>query len=174
MLSFIAKRLCQQLPFRSESVNRHVNLSIRAPRRLYTEGIDDNDPPNSNKNISSSKRHVDYSRVPVLNENELEEKFVRGSGPGGQAVNKTNNCVKLRHIPTNIMIRCHAHRSTGANRKEARRLLIERLDELENGANSVENQLKAISDKKSKRQTSKRKKLDEMKEKWKQRENIDD
>lgn len=173
MLSFIAKRLYQQCPRLSESINHHANL-ICAPRRLYTEGIDGSDPPDSNKKISSSKKSVDYSRVPVLNENDLAEQFVRGSGPGGQAVNKTNNCVMLRHIPTNIVIRCHMHRSAGANRKEARRLLIEKLDERENGSNSVANQLKAILQKKSRSQSNRRKKLDEMKEKWKQRENIDD
>lgn len=66
------------------------------------------------------------------------------------------------------------HRSAAANRKEARTLLIAKLDERENGPNSVENQLKVIRDKKTKNTTHKRKKLNELKEKWKQRENIDD
>jgi protein subunit release factor B len=51
--------------------------------------------------ISACSKHtVDYSRVPKLNEEELDEQFVKGSGPGGQAVNKTNNCVVLLHKPT--------------------------------------------------------------------------
>lgn len=46
------------------------------------------------------KHSIDYSKVPQLIETELEEQFVRGSGPGGQAVNKTANCVVLTHKPT--------------------------------------------------------------------------
>ena len=43
---------------------------------------------------------IDWSRFPQLDEHQLEERFVRGSGPGGQSVNKTANCVSLKHIPT--------------------------------------------------------------------------
>ena len=42
---------------------------------------------------------------PPLNEDELEEKFVQGSGPGGQNVNKLSNCVMLKHIPTGEVIK---------------------------------------------------------------------
>lgn len=45
-------------------------------------------------------KQLDYSNVPVLKDDELEERFVRGSGPGGQSVNKTSNCVVLHHTPT--------------------------------------------------------------------------
>jgi protein subunit release factor B len=47
-----------------------------------------------------NKYTVDYSRVPKIKEDDLDEQFVKGSGPGGQAVNKTNNCVLLLHKPT--------------------------------------------------------------------------
>lgn len=47
----------------------------------------------------------DLTDLPVLNEDELEEQFVRGSGPGGQATNKTSNCVVLKHIPTGIVVK---------------------------------------------------------------------
>lgn len=40
-----------------------------------------------------------------LTEAELEEQFVRGDGPGGQATNKTNNCVVLKHIPSGIVVK---------------------------------------------------------------------
>lgn len=43
--------------------------------------------------------------LPVLNEDDLEEQFVRGSGPGGQATNKTSNCVVLRHIPSGTVVK---------------------------------------------------------------------
>lgn len=54
------------------------------------------------KILSNFKRfkHIDYSRVPVVLEDHLEERFVRGSGPGGQNVNKTANCVVLKHLPS--------------------------------------------------------------------------
>lgn len=123
--------------------------------------------------ILNSKKNVDYSRVPVLDESDLDEQFVRGSGPGGQAVNKTNNCIVLRHKPTGFIVKCHLHRSASSNRKEARRLMIERLDEHFNGEESVENQLKRLDMKKSLSNSSKRKKIDEMKKKWKERENIE-
>lgn len=44
--------------------------------------------------------NIDYSKVPALNEKDLTEQFIRGSGPGGQAVSKTNNCCMLLHVPT--------------------------------------------------------------------------
>ncbi|XP_029367206.1 mitochondrial translation release factor in rescue [Echeneis naucrates] len=65
---------------------------------------------------------------PVLDEDELEEQFVRGSGPGGQATNKTSNCVVLKHIPTGIVVKCHQTRSVEINRKRAREIMTERLD----------------------------------------------
>lgn len=108
-----------------------------------------------------------------MNEQDLEEQMVRGSGPGGQAVNKTNNCVVLKHKPTGIIVKCHAQRMASSNRKEARRLLIERLDAHFNGEFSVANQTKQLEMKKSTTNTWKRKKVDEMKKKWKERENID-
>ncbi len=41
----------------------------------------------------------------VLCESDLEEKFVRGFGKGGQKVNKTSNCVELKHLPTGIAVK---------------------------------------------------------------------
>ena len=58
-----------------------------------------------------------------IREQDLEESFVRGSGRGGQKVNKTNNCVYLRHTPTGIAVKCHADRSRELNRFLARREL---------------------------------------------------
>ncbi|KAK2837228.1 hypothetical protein Q5P01_014440 [Channa striata] len=78
-----------------------------------------------------SARHPgkkDMIDLPVLNEDELEEQFVRGSGPGGQATNKTSNCVVLKHIPTGIVVKCHQTRSVDTNRKRAREILREKLD----------------------------------------------
>ncbi|KAI8144456.1 RF-1 domain-containing protein [Fennellomyces sp. T-0311] len=69
----------------------------------------------------------------VLNDEDLVEKFVKGSGPGGQAVNKRVNCVDLRHIPTGIRVQCQQSRSLQDNRGIARKLLKEKLDDLYNG-----------------------------------------
>lgn len=75
--------------------------------------------------IAGKKDQID---LPVLNEDDLEEQFVRGSGPGGQATNKTSNCVVLKHVPTGIVVKCHQTRSVETNRKRAREILREKLD----------------------------------------------
>lgn len=46
------------------------------------------------------KHTIDHSKVPEINEQDLIEQFIRGSGPGGSAVNKNSNCVVLTHTPT--------------------------------------------------------------------------
>lgn len=76
--------------------------------------------------LSAGKK--DMVELPVLNEEELEEQFVRGHGPGGQATNKTNNCVVLKHVPTGIVVKCHQTRSVDLNRKRAREIMQEKLD----------------------------------------------
>lgn len=72
----------------------------------------------------------------VLNESDLIEKFVRGSGPGGQNVNKTSSKVQLTHVPSGITVSSNETRETSANRKIARRKLTEQLDLLYNGKDS--------------------------------------
>lgn len=62
-----------------------------------------------------------------LNETELQESFVRGSGPGGQKVNKTASCVFLKHAPSGLQVKCQATRSRETNRWLARRELAERI-----------------------------------------------
>ena len=50
---------------------------------------------------------------------DVEEKFVRGAGPGGQKINKTSSTVWLRHGPTGVEVRCQQERSQAANREVA-------------------------------------------------------
>ena len=69
-------------------------------------------------------------------ENDLEEKFVKGGGKGGQAVNKSNNCVQIKHIPTGTVVRCHATRSREQNRRVARQILWEKLEHRVRGEES--------------------------------------
>ncbi|CDI98037.1 mitochondrial polypeptide chain release factor [Echinococcus multilocularis] len=73
----------------------------------------------------------------VLNDLDLEETFIHGWGPGGQAINKTANCVRLKHLPTGIYVKCQDSRDLQVNRLIARRRLEERLDEILNGESSA-------------------------------------
>ena len=87
-----------------------------------------------------------------------------GSGPGGQAVNKTANAVFMKHIPTGLWVKCHQTRSVVNNRKIARQLLLTKLDNFVNGEHSVENQKKAIDKLKLEQKKEKtRKKYEERK-----------
>lgn len=62
-----------------------------------------------------------------LNPNEVIEKFVRSSGPGGQKVNKTASCVYLKHLPTGIEVKMSRERSQALNRFLAWRLLADKI-----------------------------------------------
>jgi protein subunit release factor B len=64
-----------------------------------------------------------------IREEDLEERFVRSSGKGGQHVNKTSTCVQLLHRPSGIEVKCMGERSQSLNRFFARRLLLERIEE---------------------------------------------
>lgn len=60
-----------------------------------------------------------------LAEEDLSETFVRGTGSGGQKINKTSSCVRLVHLPSGESVKCQETRSREANRWLARRLLAE-------------------------------------------------
>ncbi len=64
---------------------------------------------------------------------DLVEKFITGSGSGGQKINKTSSCVYLKHVPTGIEIKCQRERSRELNRYLARKELCDRIDEIKNG-----------------------------------------
>jgi protein subunit release factor B len=63
-----------------------------------------------------------------ISEQDIEEHFIRGSGHGGQKVNKTSSCVQLLFRPEGIDVRCQKTRSQADNRYWARRELCERID----------------------------------------------
>ena len=63
-----------------------------------------------------------------LSEEDLEEKFVRSSGPGGQKVNKSSTCLHLTHSPSGLMVKMQKSRSQGLNRYYARQRLCELLE----------------------------------------------
>jgi protein subunit release factor B len=66
-----------------------------------------------------------------LFEEDLEESFILGSGPGGQKVNKTSSTVRLYHEPSQLTIKYGAGRSREMNRWLARRELAEKILEKE-------------------------------------------
>ncbi|KAG6059589.1 hypothetical protein E4U17_005984 [Claviceps sp. LM77 group G4] len=69
-------------------------------------------------------------------ESEIEEAFLKGSGPGGQKINKTSSAVQLKHLPTGIVVKSQATRSRDQNRKIAREILAQKVDDLRNGDQS--------------------------------------
>ncbi|KAJ3154921.1 hypothetical protein HDU86_004440 [Geranomyces michiganensis] len=101
----------------------------------------------------------------VLDELDIEESFVKGSGPGGQKINKCRHRVQLRHIPTNIRVESQRFRDLASNRKEARKLLTLKLDELHNSDLSKRAVRIALEQKRKKRAAQKsRKKLSKIAE----------
>jgi protein subunit release factor B len=77
-----------------------------------------------------------------VREEDLIEKFVLGSGRGGQKINKTSSCVYLKHIPTGIEIKCQSGRSRALNRYYARKELCQRIEEKEGKIQSERQQLR--------------------------------
>lgn len=71
--------------------------------------------------------HDRMSRLGIKEE-DLVEKFILGSGSGGQKINKTSSCVYIKHIPTGIEIKCQRARSREMNRFYARRELCDKLE----------------------------------------------
>ena len=88
--------------------------------------------------VSASKQRALAEQLAKLGveEADLTERFILGSGSGGQKVNKTASCVQLRHAPSGIEIKCQRSRSREMNRFLARRELCDRLDEQRRGEQS--------------------------------------
>ena len=75
-----------------------------------------------------------------LREADLDERFIRSGGPGGQNVNKVATCVWLRHRPTGTEVKTQQERSQVLNRFLARRRLVELLEERVLGERSARQQ----------------------------------
>jgi protein subunit release factor B len=81
--------------------------------------------------VTKSKLNQLHKRMKALNiyESDLFEKFILGSGTGGQKINKTSSCVFLKHIPSGIHIKCQVTRSREYNRYLAITAICDRLEE---------------------------------------------
>src|SRR4030067_2642301 len=88
-----------------------------------------------------------------IHEKDIEEKFIRSSGKGGQKVNKTSTCVYLKHIPTGIEVKSMRERNQSLNRFLARRELVTKIEGL-SGQLTPED----VKISKAKRQKAKRRK----------------
>jgi peptide chain release factor 2 len=100
---------------------------------------------------SNARRHTSFASVDVypeiddgikidIPEIDIELKFIRGSGAGGQKVNKTSSTAQLRHLPTGIIITCQTERSQSANKDMAFKILRARLYDLELKKREAESQ----------------------------------
>jgi peptide chain release factor len=87
-----------------------------------------------------------------IRDEDLEETFTRGTGAGGQKINKTSSTVVLVHVPSGLEVRCQRERSQSQNRVIARQELC---DKLEAKFNAIRQEKKDAVEKK-KRQTRKR------------------
>jgi peptide chain release factor 2 len=105
---------------------------------------------------AEGKRQTSFAAVDVspeisdevkieIRDEDLEEKAVRSSGPGGQHVNKTSSAIQLRHIPTGILICCQAERSQHKNRSLALKMLRARLARIEEEKREAEQAAKYTS-----------------------------
>jgi len=92
-------------------------------------------------------------------EKDIDEKFVRSSGHGGQNVNKTSTCVYLKHVPTGIEVKCMKDRSQSINRFLARRELVKRIEGLSPSGDAEREKIRKQKAKSKKRSRLKHKSI---------------
>ncbi len=119
--------------------------------------------------VSIKKEETLRKRMESLEifEKDIVEKFIRSSGKGGQKVNKTSTCVYLKHIPTDIEVKCQRERTQSLNRYLARKILTDKIEAMILGKESEE-QKRIEKIRRQKRKRSKRAKMKMLEEKKKQ------
>ena len=91
---------------------------------------------------ANKRRHTSFASVDVIPqpdeeaeitvaESDIELEFFHSGGAGGQHVNKTASAVRVRHIPTGIVVACQQERSQHKNRKMALKILTAKLRRIE-------------------------------------------
>ena len=75
-----------------------------------------------------------------IDDEDLQEQFILGSGSGGQKRNKTASCVHLQHAPSGISVKCQRARSRADNRYHARVLLCDKIEAIHTEARSKQQQ----------------------------------
>jgi protein subunit release factor B len=105
--------------------------------------------------VSEEKNQWLKERMEALgiHEKDIEEKFIRSSGRGGQKVNKTSTCVYLKHLPTGMEVKCMKERNQSLNRFLARRELIKRIEMLSGQLTSEEVKIEKARRQKLRRKT---------------------
>lgn len=113
--------------------------------------------------VSPEKNEELRRRMAALGvrEEDLEERFVRSSGKGGQHVNKSSTCVQLLHRPSGVEVKCMEGRSQSLNRFFARRLLLERIAEAQGLKTASSDALERLRRQKARRGRKAAKKYDE-------------
>jgi len=71
-----------------------------------------------------------------VNVADIEELFIRGSGHGGQKINKTSSTVWLKHVPTGLEVKVQQYREQSINRRIAYQQLIDKIETLVKGKKS--------------------------------------
>ncbi|CCH46912.1 Peptide chain release factor 1 [Wickerhamomyces ciferrii] len=151
----------------------------REERRRRFKG-DPDDPDAPKKRGPHRRIIVRPNRLPprpTIDESEFTEVFIKGGGPGGQKINKTNSKVQLKHIEYGIVVDCQETRSREQNRKIAREKLALEVDAIRNPKFNRKIALEAFERKKAKlarekteRSREKMEKLKRQKEELAQRE----